>query len=287
MKALKLIIIIFVFLLSSLTHGLTLSSNCNEVTEGLYSADIENPLDYALNLGFGDSTVLTPDEIEVFFSDSNCSEAIGYHAHNGDTAEEQGLEEGEFERNIAYIKASTGLASRQFTVIQRISSNFDFSAWVLFGKFMIMNDSYDIILDDSVSSGDPFNGSSNNIESHVKANIEFGSLEAPCVFYKNTGTVNITDDEDHEDEHEDGQTTGTISLTGVDDGACEFKIYASDGSIYVAPMNDTYEFNTKEEYNALELHANLYTTEGVQVGSLIYDFKKFKFYDLNGDLITN
>ena len=106
-------IILLSLFLSMTTFAVTYTNaGCIEADglDGFFSKDIDDPANYSLVLGFGDESPLTPDEIEVMYSDSSCISIAKCHAHNGDTAQgDSSLDE----RNIFYSTGTSSSTMRQ------------------------------------------------------------------------------------------------------------------------------------------------------------------------------
>ena len=109
--------------------------------------------------------------------------------------------------------------------------------WIFYGTIYDLSDNYTVTVNETVTSGDPFNGLIQNDTSYIDAKIEFGSVDTPCQHIVSSETE-LTDD--------DFATTINMTITWsgyIENTTCDFYITASNGSTYMPILKQkTYLF---------------------------------------------
>ena len=142
----------------------------------------------------------------------------------------------------------------------------------MYGSSILTTDNYQITLNEAATSGDPFNGAQNNSSNFIKARVDFGTNDAPCVSHLIKETAS--------------STTANITFSGVDGAACSFSITASDSSVYTADMNVVSANVTFGSSGTITpvLSADLYNQGNKKVGIIEFDFDTITFKDNDGNL---
>lgn len=221
------------------------------------SKDISNVKDYKVDLGFGTDISFVPDEIELYYKSSDCSgDILSYHSHNGDSLE---LGKVDFETNF-----SIGDDFTYYMIIkERKSSDRDHMDWIMHGTILKLNEDFNVSIDDSVSSGDPFKGNANNdVAKFVDGKINFGSSDKPCRYIVKDEALTITT----EDE----------SLSG-----CAVEIFAfSPVTKTKYEWTATVKIEKETDYNNLH-EFKLFNKSGQHVGFVKTNLYSWKFSDLD------
>ena len=192
-----------------------------------YHRDIENPQDYTLQLGFGHNVSVTPKKFFIEYSDSVCSPSnlFGYTFKDYDDTVSKNRTvlktDAEFVPGAAHIRqsdisAGSSMVFNSFTYI-----------------YNSIKGSTDYVLDDSVASGDPFNGNAIHLMSDVKTELRVGSRSNPCAYELIGNTLDI---------REDGTDKGclmTVIVTDSDAKKHEFSFRGKvDSCKFTDPSSD-------------------------------------------------
>ena len=141
---------------------------------------ILNPENYLINYGFGTTTTFQAsddgsDYIMVMYTEDNsCSGEIkGYRGENSN-------QRFSFNTNPYTTVEDMSSNSSYMTINQELSTG---SSYLLnfYGKMFITSETYAITIDDSETSGDPFD-ESQNTEANINSMFTLGDLNNPCLF---------------------------------------------------------------------------------------------------------
>ena len=186
MKFKILCLLLLVMIQPMVVHAVSFRDCEAESGDRFSSRDIENPTNYSIIPGFGVTTAFTPDEIELSYASQDCTGDIAeYHAHNTDSVAAD-----QIETNINISTENGSILS----VIQRVNSDSSHLEWIISGKMFFLND-YSIALDETATSGDPFDGISNNTQTKIGGMIQIGTVESPCRFNLQNNVLSFTNRE--------------------------------------------------------------------------------------------
>ena len=267
----KLFFLVFLCFLF-ITMSYASLSSCDEGDMG-YSRTFNNPGNFTLNVGFGVDKTFVPDEIEITYLDPSCTTISGYHANN--ISNYNGPNENSV--NFWYKSAQNEINTNSVILFDMDFVSGDSTHWeaVFWGYVFLTSSTYTISVDESVTSGDPFNGAIQNDISNRIAYVQMGSESSPCR-YKLLREANETGDP--------VGSSVSITLTNKNGSdACQFLVFARDESEYISSINVT-DFNTtinNGEFSPRVEASLLYN--GTNIGFLVWDNGKIRLLDENGN----